>query len=339
MAEALATKYRPQEFSEVCGQPSIVKILTRMIEVKDIKNVFLFAGASGCGKTTCARIFANMINEGQGSPIEIDGASNNGVDNVKSIIKAAQERSIDSKYKIYIIDECHSLTNQAWQAFLKCIEEPPKYTIFIFCTTDPQKIPETIKNRVQRFTFNRISTDKIKDRLAYICRQEGFTNYEESIDYVSKISEGGMRAAISYLDKCSGYSTDLSINNVLSALGNYSYQTFFQLVNAMIDGDEKTVLSIISGFYNDGNDLKLFVDQFLQFCVDLTKFALFQTCDVTQIPSSMEADMRNASNFDNAGKYYTYVIDKLLNLKNMLKNDNSPRSTIEIIMLQITRCM
>ena len=107
----------------------------------------------------------------------------------------------------------------------------------------------------------------------------------------------------------------------------------------MIDGDEKTVLSIISGFYNDGNDLKLFVDQFLQFCVDLTKFALFQTCDVTQIPSSMEEDMRNASNFDNAGKYYTYVIDKLLTLKNMLKNDNSPRSTIEIVMLQITRCM
>ena len=102
MAEALATKYRPQEFSEVCGQPSIVKILTRQIEMNEFKNAMLFCGASGCGKTTCARIFPNMINEGQGSPIEIDGASNNGVDNVKSIIKAAQERSIDSKYKIYI---------------------------------------------------------------------------------------------------------------------------------------------------------------------------------------------------------------------------------------------
>lgn len=339
MAEALATKYRPRTFDDVVQQSSIVKILTRQLELKEFKNVYLFAGASGCGKTTCARIFANMINEGAGSPIEIDGASNNGVDNVKNIIKSAQERSIDSKYKIYIIDECHSLTNQAWQAFLKCIEEPPKYTIFIFCTTDPQKIPETIKNRVQRFTFNRISTDKIRDRLAYICREEGFTNFEESIDYLSKISEGGMRAAISYLDKCSGYSKDLCISNVLASLGNYSYQVFFQLINAMIDGNEKTVLSIISSFYDEGNDLKLFVDQFLQFCIDLTKFAIFGTAEVTQIPSSMEPDMKAASNFDNAGKYYTYVIDKLLSLKNMLKNDNSPRSTIEILLLQITRCM
>ena len=174
MAEALATIYRPRKFEEVCSQTSIVKILQRQIDTGEFKNSYLFCGSSGCGKTTCARIFANEINKGVGSPIEIDGASNNGVENVKMIIKAAQERSIDSKYKIYIIDECHALTSQAWQAFLKCIEEPPTYTIFIFCTTDPQKIPETIKNRVQRFTFNRIPTNIIKDRLAYICRQEGF---------------------------------------------------------------------------------------------------------------------------------------------------------------------
>ena len=174
MADSLAVKYRPKTFEDVCSQTSIIKILRRQIEKQEFKNALLFAGASGCGKTTCARIFANEINKGVGSPIEIDGASNNGVENVKTIIRAAQERSIDSKYKIYIIDECHALTSQAWQAFLKCIEEPPTYTIFIFCTTDPQKIPETIKNRVQRFTFNRIPTNIIKDRLAYICRQEGF---------------------------------------------------------------------------------------------------------------------------------------------------------------------
>lgn len=338
MAEALATKYRPQTFDDVCSQTSIVKILTRQLELNEFKNAYLFCGASGCGKTTCARIFANMINKGSGSPIEIDGASNNGVDNVKNIIRAAQERSIDSKYKIYIIDECHSLTNQAWQAFLKCIEEPPTYTIFIFCTTDPQKIPETIKNRVQRYTFNRIGTETIKERLAYICRQEGYTNYEESVDYLAKMAEGGMRAAISYLDKCAGYSTDLSIGNVLNSLGNYSYDTFFDLVNNMIDGNEGPVLRLISDFYDDGNDLKLFVDQFLNFCMDVTKYALFHTCDVTRIPLSMEDRLKNSTNFDDAARYYGYVIDKLLNLKNMLKNDNSPRSTIEIILLQITRC-
>ena len=338
MAESLAVKYRPKTFSEICGQSSIVKIITRQIEMNEFKNACLFAGASGCGKTTIARIVANMINNGQGEPIEIDAASNNGVENVRQIIHDAQERSIDSKYKVYIIDECHSLTNQAWQAFLKCIEEPPTYTIFIFCTTDPQKIPETIKNRVQRFTFNRISTEQIKERLAYICRMEGFTNYEESVDYLSRMAEGGARAAITFLDKCSSYSTDLNINNVLAALGNYSYDTFFSLINNMIDGNEAEVLSIISKFYDEGNDLKLFVDQFLNFCMDVTKYSLFKSPEVTRIPSSMEPQLQGSTNFDNASRYYTYVIDKLLVLKNMLKNDNSPRSTIEILFLQITRC-
>ena len=338
MAESLAVKYRPRTFADLCGQSSVVKILTRQIETGEFKNAVLFNGASGCGKTTIARIIANMINNGVGEPIEIDAASNSSVDNVRQIIHDAQERSIDSKYKIYIIDECHSLSNQAWQAFLKCIEEPPKYTIFIFCTTDPQKIPETIKNRVQRFTFNRISTDLIKDRLAYNCRMEGFTNYEEAVDYLSRMSEGGMRAAITLLDKCSSYSTDLRIDNVLAALGNYSYDVFFSLVNHMIDGNEGEVLSIISKFYDEGNDLKLFVDQFLNFCMDVTKYALFKSTEVTRIPSSMEPHLQGSTNFDNSAKYYMYVIDKLLVLKNMLKNDNSPRSTIEILFLQITRC-
>ena len=337
--ESLSVKYRPHEFDDVCGQASIVKILRRQIELTEFKNAYLFCGASGCGKTTIARIFADKINQGVGSPIEIDGASNNGVENIKTIIRAAQERSIDSKYKIYIIDECHALTSQAWQAFLKCIEEPPTYTIFIFCTTDPQKIPETIKNRVQRFTFNRLSVDIIKNRLAYICREEGFTNFEESTYYLAKISEGGMRAAISFLDKCASYSEDLSIDNVLSSLGNYSYDTFFELINNMIDGAEGPVLKLISDFYDEGNDLKLFVDQFLNFCIDITKYSLFKTTDVTRLPASMEDRLIQSTNFDNASRYYSYVIDKLLTLKNMLKNDNSPRSTIEIILLQITRCV
>ena len=339
MAEALSVVYRPQRFEDVCSQSSIVKILQRQIDTGEFKNAYLFAGASGCGKTTCARIFANEINKGVGSPIEIDAASNNGVDNVKNIIRSAQERSIDSKYKIYIIDECHSLTSQAWQAFLKCIEEPPTYTIFIFCTTDPQKIPETIKNRVQRYTFNRIPVNIIRDRLAYICRQEGFTNFAESVDYIAKISDGGMRAAISYLDKCAGYSTDLNINNVLASLGNYSYDTFFSLINSMIDGHEAPVLMTISKFYDEGNDLKLFVDQFINFCMDVAKYALFNSCELTRIPSSMEDRLKHATNFDNATGYYNYVLDKLLALKNMLKSDNTPRVTIEIMLLQITRCL
>lgn len=337
MAESLAVKYRPTDWQSVCSQDSIIKILTRQLNLQQVKNAYLFCGASGCGKTTLARIFSNEINNYVGAPIEIDAASNNGVDNVKAIIKSAQERSIDSKYKIYIIDECHALTNQAWQAFLKCIEEPPTYTIFIFCTTDPQKIPATILNRVQRFNFTRINTDKIRDRLNYICRAEGFTNYEASTEYISKICNGGMRDAISMLDKCASYDTDLSINNVLASLGNYSYDKFFKLMNDIIDDNEAEVLCAIDSIHNDGNDLKIFIDQFLSFGIDINKYILFGSCQLLKIPSSMESNIQGIINFENSQGYYNYIVDKLLDLKNMIKADSNIKLTIEVMFLQMCR--
>lgn len=338
MAESLAVKWRPNDWGSVCGQKSIIRILSRQLELNEIKNAYLFCGASGCGKTTLARIFANKINNHIGEPIEIDAASNNGVDNVKSIIKAAQERAIDTKYKIYIIDECHMITTQGWNAFLKCIEEPPAYTIFMFCTTDPQKIPATILNRVQRFNISRISLDLVVDRLRYICEQEGYINYEEAIHYIAKISDGGMRDAICTLEKCSSFDTDLSINNVLESLGNYSYETFFTLVNSIIDGNEAQVISIIDSFYNAGNDLKLFLDSFLSFCLDISKFSIFKDISMTKIPSTMQAALDNSINFDGATNYYNYLLDRLLNLKQLVKNDSSIKDTITVVFLQMTRC-
>ena len=338
MAEALATKYRPKEWEDVCGQESVVKILKRQLELGCFSNVYLFCGSSGAGKTTIGRILANRINGGDGSPIEIDGASNNGVDNVKSIITSAGERSIDSKYKIYIIDECHSLTNQAWQAFLKCIEEPPTYTIFIFCTTDPQKIPATILNRVQRFNITRIKSGDIKKRLIHICEAEGFTNYMDTCDYLSKICNGGMRDAICMLEKCASYDSDICLENSLKALGNYSYESFFKIMNAIIDGNEAVVVSEMNDFYNNGNDLKLFVDQFMAFVLDLNKYVLFKDMYVTKLPVNLEEEVKRCTLFDNSGSYYNYVLDKLLNLKQLTKNDADIRSTIEIGLLQVTRC-
>lgn len=338
MAQSLAVKYRPQTLEEICSQKSIIKILNKQIQLGKIKNCYLFCGPSGTGKTTTARAFSKLINNGVGEPIEIDAASNSGVDNVREIIRQAQERSIEGKYKIFIIDECHSLSNQAWQAFLKCIEEPPTYTIFMFCTTDPQKIPTTITNRVQRFNLTKIETNVIVDRLKYICRCEGITFGDDAIEFIAKISDGGMRDGISTLEKCIDYG-ELNIDNVLECLGSYSYNMFFSLVNAIIDGRDEIVLQIISDVYNQGSDLKLFVDQFLNFCLDVSKYAIFGNCSMTKIPSSLEGELRNAIAIENAKGYYMYLVDKILDLKMMLKNDTNIKDTIEVCFLRMCRYM
>ena len=335
--QSLAVKYRPSTFDEMYGQTSTVKILTRQIELNKFKNCYLFCGASGCGKTTAARIFARMINNNIGEPIEVDGASNNGVDNVKQIIKQASERSLDGKYKIYVIDECHMLTIQAWNAFLKCIEEPPAFTIFIFCTTDPQKIPSTILNRVQRFNFNRLSTDEIKTRLMYICNSEGFLNFVDSCDYISRISNGQMRDAIATLEKCADYSTDLNLQNTLYVLGNYSYQTFFDLVNSILDVDEKRVVNITQEIYNSGGDIKLFVNQFLSFILDIQKYIICQDISVTKLPANYLDELKKSINFNSPNDFYSYLTSKILKLKNMIKNDVDPKVTVEVELLSACR--
>ena len=168
MSKALAIKYRPQNFSQLTEQSAVVTILTNQIETNTIKHGYLFAGGAGTGKTTSARIFANMINKGAGTPIELDAASNNSVEDIRRLTEDAQTQSIDSEYKVFVIDECHSLSNQAWQAMLKTLEEPPAKAIFIFCTTNPEKIPQTILSRVQRYNFQRISQEGILTRLEYI---------------------------------------------------------------------------------------------------------------------------------------------------------------------------
>ena len=336
--ESLAVRYRPKDWEEVCSQNSIIKILSRQVELREFSNCFLFCGPSGCGKTTVARIFANKINNNVGNAIEIDAASNNGVDKIRDIVSTANQRSVDSEYKVLILDEAHTLTNQSWQALLKVIEETPKYTIFIFCTTDPQKIPATIVNRCQRFNFNRIPTEIITNRLRYICEQEGFKNYSETISYIAKTSNGQMRDSIASLEKVASYNpNDLSIETAISVLGNYSYDTYFSIFNAVIDLKYDEIFRIIDDMYNSGGDVKIFVDQYLVFCLDIMKYIIFKNCDILQIPQSMEDKIKMSINFDNADKYLSYIIDKVLSLKNMLKTDTNPKDTVEAVFLQMSR--
>lgn len=336
---SLAVKYRPKKFKDVYSQDVIITILEKQLQLNKFPNSYLFTGVSGTGKTTLATILANEINKGQGNPIEIDGASNNGVDNVRKIIEDAKERSLDSEYKIYIIDECHSISNQGWQAFLKCLEEPPKYTIFIFCTTDPQKIPKTILNRVMRFNLVRVKREHIEERLKYICKQEDFNCEEQAIKYISKLSNGDMRKAISYLEKCSGYSTDITLENALNILGDFSYEFYFKLTNNIIDRKEDELINSIEELYNKGVDLKYFVDSYLDFILDLTKYCIFQDTSLLLIPDSFidSLNYTTSNGHSEAGKYFKSLLDTLLELRNMVKWDSEVKNIIIVKLLQFIR--
>lgn len=341
--KSLAVKYRPNNFEDVCSNQTTVRILKRIIELGTPKNAYLFAGPSGCGKTTCARIFANALNNGVGDPVEIDAASNNGVDQVRAIVESANQRSLVGTYKIYIIDECHMITSAGWNAFLKGIEETPEYTIFIFCTTEPNKIPATILNRVQRFNITKIDTTEVKNRLAYICQQEGFTNYEDTCELISKLCNGGMREAITLLDQCADLSTDLCLANTKLVLGEAPFERMLKLTNCLLSGNEAFTLAAIETLDSEGRDLKHFINDYLSFILELTKYILFQNINLTNIPAYLENSADEMTNvkllvsFEGALAWFNYLTEKLLKIKSAIKYDTSVKAVVEAYLLQVCR--
>ena len=341
--KSLAVKYRPKTFAEVCGNTITVKILERVVAQGTPKNAYLFAGPSGCGKTTLARIFANALNNQVGDPIEIDAASNNGVDQVRAIIESANQRSLTGTYKIYIIDECHAITSAGWQAFLKGIEETPDYTIFIFCTTEPNKVPLTILNRVQRFNITKIEPVEIRQRLEYICQQEGFSNYVETCELISKLCNGGMRDAITRLDQCADLNHDLALDNAKQVLGESPFERMLKLTNVLAGHSEEYTIAAIETLDQEGKDLKQFVDEYLGFVLDLTKYVLFKNITLTNIPAYLEnhADsmisVSCTTSFKGALAWLNMLTDKLLVLKQAIKNDTTVKYTVEATLLQVCR--
>ena len=327
--EALATKYRPRTFEDVVCQDNIKKVLTNQLETGEIKQAYLFCGSAGTGKTTSARIFANDVNGGKGKPIEIDGASNNGVDNIRSIIDDCRMKSLDSKYKVYIIDEVHMLSIGAFNALLKVLEEPPKGVIFILCTTDPHKIPATILSRLQRFDFKRIPQFDIVQRLQYILQQEGILTYNvEAIEYIAKLADGGMRDAIMKLDTVLGYTTEITLQAVLDCLGITNYEHLVTIVQGIINKQPNEPIQIIDKIYKDGKDLKLFVKDLNKFVLDLCKLSITHNKELTMIPTDI---MRQCIHIaTNTPKYQLVdILDVINNLLDKIKYEQNPKNLIE----------
>ncbi len=341
MSKSLAVKYRPKTWLDVTEQDAIKTILTQQIENGEIKNGYLFCGGAGTGKTTCARIFANEINKGQGVPIEMDAASNNSVEDIRNVIAQAQTKSLDSEYKIFIIDEAHSLSNSAWQAMLKTLEEPPAKSIFIFCTTDPQKIPKTILSRVQRYDFQRISQRGIVDRLKTILIREdeeilsqggpdgAYTDNcdSEALEYLAKIADGGMRDAITLMDKCLSYSSELTVENVVKALGIANYDVMFSLLDSLIENKTQLVLEQIDSVYKSGIEMKQFIKTFMEFVLDVCKYGLAKDFALLKMPNTYQSILDKFGDYEYSETHR--LLKDLISLNAEIKWDPSPKYSIE----------
>lgn len=334
MEKSLAVKYRPTSWDDVLGQDAVKIILKQELESGSIHQAMLFCGPSGDGKTTTARIVANMLNEGKGLPIEMDAASHNGVDDVREIGKMATSQALDGKYKIFIIDECHSISNTGWQAMLKLIEEPPARAIFIFCTTDPQKIPATILSRVQRFQFQKVATKDIADRLDYILSQEMTNNMtadRDAIEYIAKLADGGVRLAIQYLEKCLAYSDDLTVENVVAALNITNYDDYIGITNLLLDpSDRASLVTRLDEIYASGVDFKQFLKQYVSFILDVNKALILEDLDEAfkyiDLPRTKEIE-RWISAQDNLD-FYNQLLRHLVKLDADVKYSQSPKVDI-----------
>ena len=337
----LANKYRPKKFKDVVAQAYVKEILLNQLETEEIKHAYLFCGGAGTGKTTSARIFAREVNEGKGNPIEIDAASNNGVENVRNIIEDSKFKSLDSKYKVYIIDEVHMLSTGAFNALLKTLEEPPSSTIFILCTTDPQKIPGTIMSRVQRFDFTRIKNEDIVSRLTYILESENeegahYSNTEEALSFIGKLANGGMRDAITRLEKVLDYTSDITVEAVSAALGTPDYETFVELTLAILSNETESALKMLDDFHMSGKDLKLTMRNYTDFLVDLCKFHLTQNISFTSLPDYLFSDLetiRSSADYS----LLLWMLEEMNKLNSIIKWEPNAKPIIEGQVLLMTQ--
>jgi len=357
--EVLARKWRPQQFDDVVGQEHVTTTLRNAIALDRVAHAYLFVGPRGTGKTTSARIFAkalNCENGASGSPcdacdacreimkgnnldvLEIDGASNNGVEQVRDLRQNVQYSPTRGPYKIYIIDEVHMLSGAAFNALLKTLEEPPRHVKFIFATTEPQKVPATILSRCQRFDLKRIPVRTIVGRLEEIAIAEGLKVEEAAMLAIARGAEGGMRDAQSALDQLIAFrGTDITEADVLSVFGLVSWSALEGLMNAILTGDIPAAMAQVASLDQEGKDLQRLVVELLEHFRNLLIFSYggggTDTLDLTD--AQVEAVKRHGENIEAAR--ILRIVDILTDVEDRMRTAMSRRTLLETGLIRSAR--
>ena len=359
---ALYRKFRPERFEDVKGQDHIVTTLRNQIEADRIGHAYLFCGTRGTGKTTIAKIFAKAVNcenPMDGSPcgecrscrsiaagasmnvIEIDAASNNGVDNIREIVDEVSYSPAEGRFKVYIIDEVHMLSIGAFNALLKTLEEPPSYVIFILATTEVHKIPVTILSRCQRYDFKRISIETITDRLRDLMVQENQQVQEKALRYVAKAADGSMRDALSLLDQCIAfhYGKELTYDMVLDVLGAVDTEVFSRLLRAVLERSVTDCIGILEEIVMQGRELSQFVSDFTWY---LRNLLLIKTSEDNAIEDVVDVSSDNLVRLkEEAGMAETDAIMRyireLSELSGRIRYAGQKRILIEMALIKLCR--
>ena len=337
MFQALYRKYRPQTFTDIVGQNHIVSVLKNAIDKDQISHAYLFYGSRGTGKTSIAKIFANEVNGNEEYQkenvdiIEIDAASNNGVDEVRDIKEAIKFLPTEGKYKVYIIDEVHMLTTAAFNALLKTLEEPPAHVIFILATTEIHKIPATILSRCQRFEFKNLSQEQLIDRLKYISENEGIVIEDAAIEKIATLAKGGLRDAISILDQVSNYSEKITLDHILEVTSSISEDDILEFYRSLLQGDVTKSLLTYNNFVSQAKETKLLLNDLINVTRDVVVYKNLNNTLYTVYNIDKIAEEVNNVEFD----YFYKIIEYLSQTEQYIRFSTEYMSYMQICIVKI----
>ena len=361
MHKALYRVYRPKTFEDVVGQEHIVKTLKNQIKHNNIGHAYLFSGTRGTGKTSTAKIFAravnclNPINEEPCNEceicvdtlndnimdiVEIDAASNNSVDDIRELRESVKYTPSKAKYKVYIIDEVHMLSQGAFNALLKTLEEPPSYVIFILATTEPHKIPATILSRCQRFDFKRVSSKDIANRMAYICQKENIQAEDKALSLIARNSQGALRDALSILDQCMSFGNEkIEYNDVIELLGTVNIDELFELSQAIIDENTKKSLQILNEFIIWGKDIRNLINDLIDHFRNLMVCKISKDLDeIISLPEESIEKLKEQAKTININDLIR-ILNILSETQDSMKSSSNTRILAEVTMMKIAQPM